>query len=421
MIKETSREKRPLKGGAWALLPALLTIFLLVLIRRSAVSVPFADEFHFTTLFTFAVNGKIPPITELLATHNGHPYLILKSIITAILLLGLPWKVLMYAQPLFLTWCFFIVARAGQLNPIKSWLDALVYIALAACIITPRIWEDLYWGMQLSAEMCLAFSLLSFHLVGKYAIEASSRTLTLALLSALAASMSAGAGIVVPPMVVAAIFLVPGKRNYKHLCASGAFLIASSVLTLLCFKLSTDPGIGHGPLKSRLVIEHAARMLAHLYYDFQNGSPVAPWFGLFTGLVGGYVALRLSARWPQHLFAVLCALLGLGLIAMITYARVKAGLFQPNASRYVPAVLPLSIALLLMLRSLDMRLLTAFFCAVACAGFVQSAKSEWHISPYHKASFNAQKAELCVHYKTSNIFNTATEIRVMHKLFCEQK
>ena len=78
IIKGTSREKKHLKEWAWVLLPALLTIFLLILIRRSAVSVPFADEFHFTTLFTFAANGQIPPVTELLASHNGHPYLILK-------------------------------------------------------------------------------------------------------------------------------------------------------------------------------------------------------------------------------------------------------------------------------------------------------------------------------------------------------
>lgn len=403
----------------WLLIPISLTIFLMILIRRSAVSVPFADELHFNTLYSYLVNGRIPSASELLATHNGHPYLLLKLIITTIFLDHLPWKLLMYAQPLFLAWTFLIVARAGRLG-ITSWRDVLIYTALAACIISPRIWEDLYWGMQLSAQMCLAFSLLSFSLAADYMDDRSNRSLIVVFISAAAAAMSAGAGIIVPPMVVAAICFTPGNRQRSHIVASCVFLALSSALTFLCFKLSTEPGMGKKALQWDLGGEHILRMLAHLYVDFPVHSTAALWLGVFSGLVLVYMGFRLLSVWPQHMFAILCTLLGIGLIVMITYARIKAGLFQPNASRYVPAVLPLSVGLLLLLRLLEKKLLLVIFASLACIGFIQSAKSEWVISPYHKGNLNAMKMDLCQNGKTAGS-NTAEQIADMRKLFCEPR
>jgi hypothetical protein len=421
MFPEKSTTLAPMTHRApkwpWLLVPAFLTIFLMILIRRAAVSVPFADELHFNTLYRYLVEGRIPPVSELLATHNGHPYLFLKLIITAIFSLHLPWKLLMYAQPLFLAWTFFIVARAACLG-VNTLRDALTYIALAACIISPRIWEDLYWGMQLSAQMCLAFSLLSFSLTANYISDRSNRNLILVFISAVAAAMSAGAGIIVPPMVVAAICFVPGNHQRSHVIASCIFLALSSALTFLCFRLSTEPGVGGKALQLGLGGEHVLRMLAHLYIDLPVRSMAALWLGVSTGLILTYVGFKLLSVWPQHIFAILCALLGAGLIVMITYARIKVGLFQPNAPRYVPAVLPLSIGLLLLLRSLEQKLLLVALASLACIGFMQAATSQWIISPYYKANLNALKTGLCQEGKAADS-STTEQIADMRKLFCE--
>lgn len=416
----TAQVSQTARAWPWTIIPMFLTFFLLVLIRRAAVTVPFSDELHFNTLYGYLVNGSFPSITELLATHNGHPYLILKLIITAIFFLHLPWKILMYAQPLFLAWTFFIAVHAARLE-MKSWRDILAYVALAVCIITPRIWEDLYWGMQLSAQMCLAFSLLSFSLVTEYVNNKSTKKLISVFMASFAAAMSAGAGIVVPPMIVAVVCFTPGERRRSHVMASCIFLVLSSALTFLCFKLSTEPGVGEGPLQLGIAGDHILRMLAHLYCDFSIESTIALWLGLFTGLVLGYLALKFVYAWPRHLFPILCSLLGIGLIVMITYARVRAGLFQPNAPRYVPAVLPLSIGLLLLLKSLDKKILFVFFASISCIGFAHAAQHEWRVSPYRKMGLNQLKTDLCDHHKSESSSNTAGQIADMHKLFCERR
>lgn len=402
----------------WAALPAALTIFLLALIYRAAVTVPFSDEQQFRVLYSFLVNGQMPPLSELLASHNGHPYLLLKLIISCIFLVGLPWKLLMYVQPLFLAWCFYITVRSARLDT-RKWQDALIYVALACAIITPRMWEDLYWGMQMSAEMCLAFTLLAFASVARYAQTRSTRDLGVTLLAAYAASVSAGAGILAPPMVVVIMFMLPGQRNITHLAVASVFLVISTCLTILSFELSKEPGMGRATLNAAMAVEHAIRMLAHLYYSFDVKSRFAPWMGLATLLIVAFVTLFSVRRWPEHIFALLCIALGLALIAMITYARVKAGLFQPNAPRYVPAVLPLSIGLLLLLRSMDLKLLLIGMSVVACLGFIKDARWEWRITPDRKIFMQNKRNELCVENKASFSYITKDQTQVLQTLFCK--
>jgi hypothetical protein len=404
----------------WSALPIVLTIYLLVLCRRAAVDVPFADEQQFSTLYAYVVNGNMPPITELLASHNGHPYLTLKLIMSGVLLLGLPWKLLMYAQPLLLAWCFYITVRCARLN-LHKWQDLLTYIALALMIITPRIWEDLFWGMQISAQLCLAFTLLSFAATSGYIQTPSGRDLAISLGAACIASVSAGAGILVPPMVVATIFLSPTFRDTRHLIASGIFLILSTGLTVLSFKLSAHPGMGQGALDGRTALDHAIRMFAHLYYSFREKSKLPPYVGIITFVVFCFTCARLLRKWPQHVFPLLCAALGCALIGMITYARVKAGIFQPDASRYVPDLLPLSIGLLLLLRSTNARILLIGVVSLACVGYVKAAAFEWHAGHDRKGYRNSIKIKLCQQNTAQFNYITPEQVRVMQTLYCKKK
>jgi hypothetical protein len=404
----------------WALLPAALTIYLLILIHRAAVTVPFADEQQFNVLYGYVVNGQMPPLTELMASHNGHPYLTLKLIMSAVFLLGFPWKVMMYVQPLLLAWCFYIAARSARLD-LRKWPDALTYVALALAIITPRMWEDLYWGMQMSAQLCLALSLLAFAATARYIENERSKDLAIAFAAGCLAGLSAGAGILVPPMIVATIVASPARRNRAHLLATGMFLLISCGLIALSYELSTQPGIGHSSLNVRSAVLHAARMFAHLFYTFHERSPGAPWVGLFTLIVLCFVTARLIRQWPKYVFPLLSAALGCALIAMITYARVKAGLFQPNAPRYVPDILPLSIGLLLLLRSANYKTLLVMFSILTCLCYVKVAASEWSITPYRKIYVGKMRTQFCDEGIPQFTYVTAQQVKVMQTLYCKRK
>jgi hypothetical protein len=404
----------------WLTVPILFTTFLLVLIRNTGVSAPFIDEFQFTDLYYYLARGQMPPLSHLMAAHNGHPYLLLYTIISLILLLGLKWKLLMYAQPLFLLAAFIAIVRAARLN-LEKWRDFAVYTAIAACVITPRVWEDLYWGMQLSAQMCLAFSFFAFYGVSQYFSSKSGSSLAIALACAVLASLSAGQGLQVPAITAVAIFAAPSPRSRMHLLLTAAMLALATALTLVSFELSSHPGMGKGDLQFFAVAEHALRMLAHAFHDFDLTSTLALWLGGAVGLVTIYLGLRSLPAWRANIFHILCMLLGLSLIAVITVARVKANIIQPNASRYIPAVAPLAVGLILAARALDTKYILAGLITFSCIGLFTSIVTEWHVAPYRKATLQSLKVQTCEKGQSTDPWTTPDQMRDIQVLFCKKR
>lgn len=363
---------------------------LAVLIYRAGFATPFKDELLFWPLYRSLAEHDFPPLSELVAAHNGHPYLLLKALISLTLLAGLPWTWMMYAQVGVLLLCVLLVvgSRSARMGAVAS-------LVVVSALLSPRQWENLYWAMQLAFPLSLMFSLAAFTAADRYARSTQdTRWAYAALASGLAASVSNGAGIFALGLAGVAVATV--SRVARVRVAAFVALAAGIGLFVYAQVLTPRSGIGDAPIDLTRAMEHAVRMMAHQFVDAPPRSPVTLVMGVAASLIVAYAVATAVAGWRDSLFEFLCIALSLLLIAGVTYARVTAGIFQPDAPRYLPLLAPLTIGTVLLLDRAGRRGVLIGMLVVMAVGYALALRSEWRISPYRQENMLAAHQALCV-------------------------
>jgi hypothetical protein len=375
------------------LAPAFVLIFvftgiLLALVMRAAFSTPFQDELLFGPLYSALAKGQLPPFSELLAAHHGHPYLLLKLLITITLLIGLPWSWMMYAQLVILPLCAGIVLAARS-----SARSAAVALVTVSVLLSPRQWENLYWAMQIVFPLFLLTSLAAFSAVDRFCSTGKVGWAYSALATGLLASVCNGAGVF--SLALTCIALMVGRRDRPTSTAALITLIAGVGLFFFSQSIGPRSGIGRQPLDWLLVLEHIVWMFAHQFVYGRSESIELLALGVGALLLVLYVVKRCMLEWRDCIFEFLCIALSLIVIVGISYSRVSSGIFQPDAPRYLPLIAPLTIGTILLLARLRRAWLLYAVLATVSIGYAQSLLSEWKTTPYRKLySMDAHRA-LC--------------------------
>lgn len=405
----------PSRAGIIALAIACSTA-LLVLIARAAVNTPFVDEFQFGYLYNPIAHNELPALRDIVAAHNGHPYTILKSLLTLTLLLGIPWSALMYAQVPVLAATFLLVAK--RLPAGTKAIGLIAVIGLAVTIITPRQWENLYWAMQFAFPLSLLFSLGAFHFASRYSSEGSTGTLAGALACSFIASLCNGAGIFA--CLLAAVALLANRQRQRpwHVGLIGGATLGTLALYLLSQGLSPTQAVGSKPLPLLATADHAVRMLASGVFDFSQSNPLGFATGALLALTVLWCVFHALKAWRDHTFELLCFAFGGILIAGVTYARLRAGIFQPDAPRYVPLVMPVVIGTILVLHKMGNRTLLAALVSLLCIGYGSSLFSEWRATPYRRDNLQQSQDSLCQQGGTGGVSIPPGDVRSIQQLFC---
>lgn len=388
-----------------SLVTASLSSVLMALIFRAAVGTPFQDELVFSPLYRSLAEQRFPPLTDLIAAHNGHPYLLLKALISLTLLAGLPWTWMMYAQVGVLALCVLLVVRWRSAR-----MGAVASTVVVAVLLSPRQWENLYWAMQLAFPLSLLFSLAAFAAADRYARSTQdTRWAYAALAGGLAASVSNGAGIFA--LGLASVAVVTVSRAARERAAAMIALALGIGLFVYAQVLAPRSGVGSAPMDMLRALEHALRMMAHQFLDAAPRSSVTLVLGVVASLIVVYAVATAAAAWRDCLFELLCIALSLLLIAGVTYSRVTAGIFQPDAPRYLPLLAPLTIGTVLLLERAGRRGVLIGMLVVVAVGYALALRSEWRITPYRQENMLAAHQELCVSGRIHPVHNMKVQIR----------
>ena len=390
----------------------LLSALLIVLIRRAAFPTPFSDELALVRLYSALARGDLPDLRELFAALNGHPYLVLKALISATLLTGLPWTWMMYAQVVVLAASAYFVLRYRRDAGLAASMGVLFIL------LTPRQWENLYWAMQLAFPLFLFSSLMAFIAIGRFYISGSRADAFIGLALALVASLSNGAGIFTLALASTAVLIENSSR--RNAIPAMATLVAGGLLFLLSQSLSPGSGLGSRMPQIGELTDHALRMAAHQFVDL----PVTSVSGLAVG-TASLAAVVLSTRialhaWRENIFELLCISLGLILVAGVTAARVSVGIIQPDASRYLPLLAPLTIGSILLAERVRQRWLVWTYVAIIILGYFYGAWFEWGASTSRQSIYRTLHAELCLNGRVPLAWISSQTISDLQKLFCNE-
>ena len=313
----------------------------------------------------------------------------------------MPWKWLMFSQVVLLLATAVVALR--NIDPAGRWWSiAGAMAALVISIVSIRMWENLYWGMQISAALGLLFAFVSFDQASRYeGTEQDSVRMCSCLFFGCMALVSTGAGIVA--MIVACVWLAwvaATQRNFLHVS-----IISTTAMAAVCFyMLAVNLGAPGGPevhLPNFLgVVRHALHMFAHVVVDLDGTSSMALWVGsAVAGVATAACWFCLKNRKKSgSRFALLVMIYAVITIFGISWSRMKFGIWQPNAARYYLYVLPLAVGIFIALANSRGRWSGAFTClllAVVLINTAVSANKEWGISPYRKGNMQAFRSALC--------------------------
>jgi hypothetical protein len=401
------------------LIACLFSIPLVWLVYKIGVNAPFQDELTFNNLYSEILSDGMLDLRELISSHNGHPLLIPKFLIGLTLRLGLPWVWLMYAQIALLSIAYlFAAARLGE---IKNISDAVALFSLAFAIFSARQWENLYWAMQIAFPLYLALSFGAFFYVQRYASSRNVADLCVALLLAFCATTSHGAGIFTLILTCAAVLLI--RHSARDIILSAVF-VASGVAYFVCAQsASTSSGVGGGIPNFPELIHHAIQMLALTWFDFGKQKVTAEIFAIFFALVLVLAFARVLRSRPLYTFEFLSILIGLIVVLGVSFARVSAGIFQPDASRYVSLVIPISVGSILIFHKFNWRFLSIISLLILILSYSLSYSRELKLSAIRRHNMEEAKAALCTEGKVHPVHNIGSVVPLatidnLRRLFC---
>jgi hypothetical protein len=327
---------------------------------------------------------------------------------------------LMYAQiPLLAASAGLVIWRMGDQRYTAQQL--LAACALIAIFLTARQGGNLFWAMQLAFPMYLFFSVLAFTAVDVYRLSRSSASFVVALVAALLASVSNGAGLFALVLTVCGLFCL--KPSHSHLRLLWPTLALAVGLFGASQWLSTTPHLVAPEFSITQAISHEAAMIVHAF-TYAAPTPLLA-AGSATAAIGlVLMCLYLAARDPRaFLFPILLILLSLAITLATTYARIKMGVYQPDAGRYIPLVAPMAAGCVVILyRSPGHRLLLNLLIGVLVVTWGYALHDDWTLNPHRRAYVLQQKEQLCLNGmlpETAHISQTDTAaIKDIQTLFC---
>ena len=327
--------------------------------------------------------------------------------------------ILMYAQValLFVAYLF----ATARLNDIKSLSDYCVLFGLAFSIFSARQWENLYWAMQLAFPLYLALSFSAFFYAQRYWSSRRTSDLCVALALALCAATSNGAGIFT--LILTCIAVSLARPNARDLTLSIAFAVSGTIFFILSQSASTNGGIGASVPDLQQFVRHAAQMLALTWLDFGEHKTVAEIFAVVFALVLVGTVVRTFKYRSLYTFELLSISIGLLVLLGVSYARVSAGIFQPDASRYIPLVIPIAVGSILIFRKSNWNFLLILALLMSMSSYGLSYYREVRLAAARHHNLEEARIALCTNGKIHPAHNFSGAIQPytmenLQKLFC---
>jgi len=403
-------------------------LLLVLLLIRGACATPFSDEFYFYKLYASAQQGAID-FNEIFRPHFGHVYVLLKSWLWLVVHYKLDWRVSMYLQAGFIALTALLLSRYSMPR-IAPKLRVYVAVAIALALGSPRQFENLYMAMQVSAAVMVFFACAAFYAVAKYSETEKDRYAMLAIACAFLSFISTGGGLMAFVLVLASLLLI-AKTNKLRIV-----IVAAGAAFLLIVASYMRSALEAGPMPSLLnaknfLIYFPAFFANALYCFTERGDDVRSiCFGV--AILAG-AAYAVQATWQEkekHVLGYLLIGFGLASCLAIAYARLKSGIWQPNAPRYYPSAVTLVIGALLLFarkQNKDHSRLALLIVVLIVVSFSKSYRKEWRSAPDRYAYFNSSHANLCSGKDEGLAFmgnvKTDSDLKVLRDVFCtdEQK
>jgi len=425
-LKKEFNIKEANAARAFALFASILiALSLILLVARGSFPTPFSDEFYFFRIYSDAKSGNFR-LNEILSPHFGHIYILLKSWLWLVVHYDIDWRASMYIQVIFIALTVsFILKYILNIESKNKKLPAILSIAFA--LGSARQAENLYWAIQISAATMLFSSIVAFYFVARHSETQRNKFSVLAFVFSLLALLSNGGGIATFLLTACAIFATSKKIYIKIICALTGALFAAGILAYML--PSKGASLGASLISIKNIFIYFLAFFSNSLFSFsQRGDDI---YSLLTGAaVSALTIYTLTSSWRQkdrNIFPYLLILFSVASCILISYARLKGGIWQPNASRYYPfaAIILVGNALILSNANNKVQQYSAVILfALISISFSQAYFMEWKISPYRYIYSKNAHFSLCSGNNKGLAFHgdlQYTDTTTLKDIFCTQQ
>jgi len=415
------------KANALALaIATLVGIGLVLLLLRGAVATPFSDEFYFFELYRSANEGRID-FSEIVRPHFGHMYVLLKSWLWFVVRHDIDWRVSMYLGALFIAMTVALMLHYSLVRGAPK-LRLAVALGIALALGSMRQAENVYWAMQLSGPAMIFFSVAAFYAVALYGETQRNGYAALALACGFLSYLSTGGGLMSFSLTIFALFVMARKNSLRLAYVAVGIIFLAGVMSYTRQALqasSSAPSL----LNAQNFVLYCLAFIANALYSFsERGDDIRSL--LMGGAILVCTAYLVKASWREkkkHVFAYLLIAFSLASCLAIAYARLKSGLWQPNAPRYYPSAAAILLGNLLILGrgtgkgNAGLALLAVVLISIS---FARIYAVEWRASPYRHHNLSEAHLRLCSGSAEGLAYFGALEFTnttVIRNTFCSAK
>jgi hypothetical protein len=374
----------------------LVGFTLALLLLRGAVATPFSDEFYFFELYRSASEGRID-VNELVRPHFGHMYVLLKSWLWFVVRHHLDWRVSMYLGVLFIAMTIVLMLHYSMARSAPQ-LRMVVALGIALALGSMRQAENVYWAMQLSGPVMIFFTVAAFYAVALYVETHRNGYAALALVCGFLSYLSTGGGLMSFSLTIFALFVLARKNSLRVACVAVGILFLAGVMSYT--RQALEAGSSPSLLSAKNFALYCLAFIANALYSFsERGDDVR------TLLLGGAILVAtghlVKASWREkekHVMGYLLIAFSLASCLAIAYARLKSGLWQPNAPRYYPSAATILLGDLLLLNRGNGKRhawLAYLVLAMVSLSFAKIYVFEWRASPYRHNNLTDAHMRLC--------------------------
>ena len=362
---------------------ALIATGLVFLLARGAFPTPFSDEFYFHQIYLDAKNGNID-LNKIFEPHFGHIYVLLKSWLWLVIHYDIDWRVSMYIQTAFVALAVAFVSKYSLFRDSKN-INFLIALSVAFVLGSARQAENLYWAIQISAAAMILSSIMAFYFVERLSATQKNIYAGLAFVFASTALLSNGGGLVTFLITATAVFAISRRFYIKAICIVIGGLFVAGILSYML--PSKEAAVGASLVSAKNIFYYFLAFFANSLFSFsERGDDV---YSLTTGaavlILTTYTVISSWRQKEKNVFPYLLIFFSVASCVLIAYARLKGGIWQPNASRYYPFAAMILVGNMLVLgneKGKSQKYIALVSFALISISFVQSYFIEWKISPH---------------------------------------
>jgi hypothetical protein len=403
--------------------PVLIALSLILLVARGSFPTPFSDEFDFYRIYSDAKSGNIR-LSEILSPHNGHIYILLKLWLWLVVHYDIDWRASMYIQVVFVALTVAFISKYILESKNKK---LLAILSVAFALGSARQAENLYWAIQISAAAMLFSSIVAFYFVARYSETQRNKFAVLAFVFSLVAFLSNGGGIATFLLTAFTIFATSKKIYIKTICALTGVLFVAGILAYVL--PSSAASVGASLISIKSIFIYCLAFFSNSLFSFsQRGDDI---YSLLTGAaVLALTIYTITSSWRQrsgNIFPYLLILFSVASCILISYARLKSGIWQPNASRYYPFAASILVGNALILSDTNNKVRqysAVILFALIFISFSQAYFMEWKISPYRYIYSKNAHFSLCRGDNKGLAFDgnlQYTDTTILKDIFCTQQ